>query len=382
MVSLSAFFKSRLERHARREAMFLVRDARRVLEKHPDKVPAERADEIRQVASTLETAWKQHDADTLKTKLSELEQLSEKHLAFARKSHSRELTESIVLAILVALLLRAFVLEAFKIPSGSMIPTLEIGDRIFVDKVSYGIRIPGTTKRLFYAREPRRGEVIVFMNPCTPERDFIKRVIALGGDTVEVRCDVVYVNGQAIPTEHAVEDAECTFWEKREEIESEPWQLKQCAHYLETVGDKVYSTYHSPRRPLDEAERKTNPAEAADEGDNDFPGNRLPYCRENPRVAPVGVIEDVPGANESTDLCGQRRRYVVPEGYVFAMGDNRAHSSDSRDWGPVPIENIKGRALFVWWASQRENLIRPDAERDRPGSPWLAEWNRIGKIVK
>ncbi len=382
---LKQFLEFRLNSKTRREAMLLVRDVRRILRKYPQKVTAMVMESLSRAASELELAWKNRDHDQLRTGLARLDNLSNDHLAFARKTHGRELSESVGIAVLVALLLRGFALEAFKIPSGSMISTLEIGDRIFVDKVSYGLRIPWTTRRLFHAKKPARGEVIVFMNPCTPDRDFIKRVIALEGDSVEVRCDVIYVNGEAVKSVHTPPpNGKCTFWEKREEFETDPWQLKTCSHYVETVGDKSYSTLHSPRRPLEEGERRGLEPYTDEEGDNDFPGHRLPYCRDNLSVEPKGqIVEHAPDAGD--DVCRQRRKYMVPPGHVFVMGDNRAHSSDSRDWGPVPLENIKGRALFIWWSSQREDLLKSllfrSDPRDRPGSP-IADWERIGKIVQ
>src|ERR1700759_2247167 len=101
--------------------------------------------------------------------------------------------------VATALALRAFVVEAFKIPSSSMYPTLEINDHIFVNKFIYGVRIPWTTTKLFALRGPPRGEVIVFIYPCDPDRDYIKRVVATAGQTVETRCGVLYVDGVAVP---------------------------------------------------------------------------------------------------------------------------------------------------------------------------------------
>src|SRR6185437_13709926 len=95
------------------------------------------------------------------------------------------------------------------IPSSSMYPTLEIGDHIFVNKFIYGVRIPWTTTKLFELRGPHPGEVIVFIYPCDPDRDYIKRVIATAGQTVEVRCNVVYVDGVAVPSK--LEDENCTY---------------------------------------------------------------------------------------------------------------------------------------------------------------------------
>src|SRR5205814_3068805 len=122
----------------------------------------------------------------------------DKHLAFARKSAAREYTESIGGAILVALLLRAFVFEPFHIPSGSMIPTLLVGDFIFVNKMSYGLRIPFTDPGRVHKlgeRPPKRGDVVVFINPQHPDIDYVKRVVGLPGDRIEIRDNVLYVNG-------------------------------------------------------------------------------------------------------------------------------------------------------------------------------------------
>jgi signal peptidase I len=110
------------------------------------------------------------------------------------KSIYREYIEALVTALILALIIRTFVVQAFKIPSGSMIPTLLIGDHILVNKFTYGIQIPFTDKRIFVFNYPQRGDVVVFKFPQDPSRDFIKRVIAKGGDTVEVLNREVYVN--------------------------------------------------------------------------------------------------------------------------------------------------------------------------------------------
>jgi len=120
----------------------------------------------------------------------------DKHLAAYRKPAWRESLESIAVAVLVALLLRSFVVEAFKIPSGSMIPTLAIGDQIFVNKLVYGVRVPFTAIRIIDLAMPKRGEVIVFICPVEPHEDYIKRVIGLPGDEIMVRDGVVSINGQ------------------------------------------------------------------------------------------------------------------------------------------------------------------------------------------
>lgn len=114
------------------------------------------------------------------------------------KSTFREYAESIVIAVLLALFIRTFVVQAFKIPSGSMIPTLFIGDHILVNKFIYGPRIPYTHYRLFHLERPKRGDVVVFLEPTEREKDFIKRVIGLPGETVQVINREVYINGEPL----------------------------------------------------------------------------------------------------------------------------------------------------------------------------------------
>jgi len=115
-----------------------------------------------------------------------------------KKGIVREYAEAIITALLLALIIRAYVVQAFKIPSGSMIPTLLVGDHILVTKFIYGTKIPFTDKKILVFREPRRNDVIVFKYPKDPDRDFIKRVIGVEGDVVEERNKVVYVNGKPL----------------------------------------------------------------------------------------------------------------------------------------------------------------------------------------
>jgi signal peptidase I len=112
------------------------------------------------------------------------------------KGALREYTEAILIALILALFIRTFIVQAFKIPSGSMIPTLEIGDHILVNKFIYGIRIPYTEKHFFLFTKPERGDIIVFIYPEDPKKDFIKRVIGVGGDLIEIRDKRVYINGE------------------------------------------------------------------------------------------------------------------------------------------------------------------------------------------
>jgi signal peptidase I len=121
-----------------------------------------------------------------------------------KKSAVREYAESIIFALVLALVIRTFVIQAFKIPSGSMEPTLQIGDHLLVNKFIYGIRIPFTSTHLFPWKSPQRGDVIVFIYPPDPDKDFIKRVIGVGGDTVRLVNRKLYINGVEVPDPHAV----------------------------------------------------------------------------------------------------------------------------------------------------------------------------------
>lgn len=114
------------------------------------------------------------------------------------KSQVREWAESIIIAVILALIIRAFVVQAFKIPSGSMIPTFQVGDRIFVNKFLYGARIPFTDIRFPALRQPRRGDIIVFRSPEDGKKDFVKRLIATEGETVEIRGGKIYVDNEAV----------------------------------------------------------------------------------------------------------------------------------------------------------------------------------------
>src|SRR5215468_4272558 len=184
--------------------------------------------------------------------------------ATKQKSTVREYAEALGVALLLALVIRTFVVQAFKIPSGSMLPTLQVGDHILVNKFIYGPRleIPLTQLslgRLPGLRKPKPGDVIVFIWPKDRSKDFIKRVIAVEGQTVEVRNKQVSIDGK-------------------------PW-------------DDPHATFS-------------------------------------------------PGHGQS-DNSGP---FTVPAGHVFVMGDNRDQSYDSRFWGPVPIADIKGEALVIYWS--------------------------------
>ena len=182
-----------------KEARLLLREGRRVLRKYSHRLTGEQQAKVKEAIEALSAAVIARDFDKLPGALNSLDDVLDNNLGFARKSTAREYTESIGVAVLIALFLRAFVVEAFKIPSGSMIPTLQVGDHIFVNKFIYGVRVPFTNIKFgMEFRKPKRGEVIVFIYPVEPDKDFIKRIVAVEGDTVEMHDDQLVVNGKPV----------------------------------------------------------------------------------------------------------------------------------------------------------------------------------------
>lgn len=182
-----------------------------------------------------------------------------------KKGVWREYGEAAIIAILLALFIRTFVVQAFKIPSGSMVPTLLVGDHIFVNKFVYGIKIPFLQKTLVPVKNPKRGDVIVFIYPVTKDKDYIKRVIGLPGEKIEINGKKIHIDGKLF---------------------NDPYG--DYRNGLENWGN---------------------------------PEKDCPYCS-----------------------------VTVPDGHYFVMGDNRGNSQDSRYWGFVPADSIKGKAFIVYWS--------------------------------
>ncbi len=203
--------------------------------------------------------------------------------------------------ILIVFLLRSFLFEPFKIPSGSMIPTLLVGDLILVNKYHYGVRLPVVNTKLVANNDPKRGDVIVFRYPVDTRIDYIKRVVGIPGDEIAYLNQRLFLNGQLVPTE-AMPD----FYDDE--------SMRYAPQFKEKLGELEHRILVDPKR----AQFYGNPEQS-----------RFPF-RDNCRYTAEGIT------------C------KVPAGHFFAMGDNRDNSQDSRFWGFVPDENIVGRAFFVW----------------------------------
>lgn len=214
-----------------------------------------------------------------------------------RESSVVEMSRSFFPIILIVLVVRSFVVEPFRIPSGSMMPTLLIGDFILVNKFSYGIRLPVSNTKVINTGAPQRGDIAVFRYPENPKIDFIKRIVGVSGDRVAYRNKRLFINGEPAP-------------------------LSYLESYIGTGSGSVMTGAH----------------------------------RLNENLA--GVEHEVlvmPGRN----VFGGDFDYVVPEGHYFAMGDNRDNSRDSRAWGFLPEENLVGKAFLIWmnWDWQQDGVV-------------------------
>lgn len=202
--------------------------------------------------------------------------------------------------ILAVFLLRSFLVEPFKIPSGSMLPTLQVGDFILVNKFSYGIRLPVVNKKIIPLGDLQRGDVIVFRYPPDPSLDYIKRVVGLPGDRIEYKDKTLRVNGVVAQLE-------------RKSNYLDPDRLFYTPRFTERIGTVGHDI-------LVDAESRGV-------------------------VPPSGTFRH----QENCEFSSEGFACVVPVGHYFVMGDNRDNSQDSRYWGFVPDENVVGRAFFVWF---------------------------------
>ncbi|MFQ5898806.1 MAG: signal peptidase I [Candidatus Methylomirabilia bacterium] len=219
-----------------------------------------------------------------------------------KKSSVEEYAEAILMAVVLALVIRTFVVQAFTIPSGSMMDTLQVGDYILVNKFIYGAQIPYTPWSLPGLRAPERGEIVVFKYPLDERRDFIKRIIASGGDRLVIRDGQVFINRQPISEQYVQNPGR-------------------------TLGPPPYVTDRNSDEPC--------LAQAA--------------------------------AAAKTDA-HQFGPITIPEGHYFVMGDNRNNSQDSRYWGCLKREHIRGKAFMIYWSWNREKH-------------W-PRWGRLGKIIR
>ena len=196
---LEGWTQRRERRRVQAEARHLIDEARSILRRKRAEIPDAVHRDMEGSIAEVEGAVAGEDLDVAREAVGKLDGKIDEHLKFARKSTAREYAESIGIAVTVAMLLRIFVVEAFQIPSGSMIPTLEVGDHIFVSKFAYSVGLPYSNKKVVKYGQPKRGDIIVFKFPNDQKMDYIKRVVALPGETIEVRRNEIFINGRSMP---------------------------------------------------------------------------------------------------------------------------------------------------------------------------------------
>lgn len=295
----SRFVRLRRLRHEARE---VTHELGILLRRSGDRLKPDVREKLVVQAAAVDALRISGDAPALEAELKKLAQLADSTMASWRKAANLDFVWGFGKALLIALAIRAVLIEPYRIPSGSMIPTLQVGDQIFVNKYVYGVRIPWVNKVPFQIiRPPARGDVIVFNNPVNTSVDFVKRVVGIPGDVIEVRHEVVYVNGKPQPRE--LLDPNYLAYDDQ----GGPWTAQTELLYRENLTGHSHLLLQTGR------------ASDLDEGP-----------------------------------------YVVPPESVFVMGDNRDNSEDSR-YGLglsgrglpprpvyVPYGNIKGKAMIIW----------------------------------
>jgi signal peptidase I len=226
--------------------------------------------------------------------------LARSRAAGAKEPWWIEYPKSFFPVILIVFLLRSFVVEPFRIPSGSMIPTLLVGDFILVNKFAYGIRLPVINRKVIDVGTPQRGDVMVFRYPEDPSLDYIKRVVGLPGDKVTYVGKRLSINGVELPLKA---DGEYLHKER----------MTYSRRFLERTGDHAHAILV----------------------EDDAPAS-VPFVKQFP-------------FRENCTYNSEGVSCTVPPGHYFLMGDNRDNSSDSRVWGFVPDANIVGKAFFIWF---------------------------------
>lgn len=294
-------FAKRQLRKFRRYASRELKRTERYIEKYPDRFDTKTRKKVDEATIQLQNAMQKEDVADLNRKLKKFKAAVDQALPIYKISIVREYTEAIVIALVLALFIRAYLIQAFKIPSGSMIPTLLVGDHIVVSKCSYGVKLPFIDKKVLVFNNPKRGDIIVFKFPRDPSKDFIKRIMGIPGDRIEISQEGVWVNGEMLNLSYVG-----SFDYK--DTSKFPIQSNL---YLETVGDIEHNVL------LDRAD--------------------------------MGFIEGIGPAKLTR---------TVPEGKYFMMGDNRDRSNDSRVWGYVDFDQIKGKALVIYFSWPLKQLTR------------------------
>lgn len=304
----------RLKRKSRK----LIKSSRKILSSKRDFIEPKIVKSVEDRISELENSMNSNDYASINDKYESLKKIYEEQLSGLGKSKLRQNVEAIFLALLLALFVRTFIVQPFKIPSGSMIPTLLIGDHLLVNKFAYGTRVPFTDTVILPFDDIRRGDIVVFKFPDgsekgpTPGVHYIKRIVAVEGDELDIRGNELYINGERVEREYAG-----TYeYDDNGKIVSHDM-------YTEALSERNFNVIY----------------------------------RNGSRLTTKGNL---------------RFPVTIDEGHYFALGDNRDNSWDSRFWGFVPEEYIAGRAFLIHWSW---DLSNPNIFR-------IVRWDRLFSTIE
>jgi len=283
----------------RKNSQDLLNSTKSIIKANKNDISLDTRNIINERIKLLEESIELNDQERIESSYSSLKNIYEQNLSQYSKSKLRQNVEAIVIALCLALLIRTFIVQPFKIPSGSMIPTLLIGDHLLVNKFIYGTKIPFMDIRIFPVEDIKRGDVIVFKFPGNDSVNegvhYIKRAIGLPGDEVNIEGRDVYINGEKIKQ---VYEGNYKYFEQGTEVTTDK--------YIDTLSENIFDVIYK-RSSINTTKGKTN-----------FP-------------------------------------ITIPEGNIFVLGDNRDNSYDSRFWGFVPIESISGKAFLIHWSWNFDN---------------------------